>query len=235
MCTLTKRERQCAALLAEGKRLDEAAHIIGISKRTLDFHLSNARRKLNAKTTTQAVLLYSACGCSSHTETEISNRRLEQRRCLDKVSMLMLARPAVSINARSSIQNEVDKSYVRCTMAGKFTSDFYHTFLGSSPLAAEKFANTDMVHQAGLLDHGIRTLILFYRDPMAVTVATIRELGKLHAGPPLNIEPQLYDLWLAALLSTVERNDPEFNCQLAGAWTHVVRHGIAAMQSVHEG
>ncbi|BBL69565.1 LuxR C-terminal-related transcriptional regulator [Methylogaea oryzae] len=235
MCVLTERERQCAALLAEGKRLDEAAHIIGISKRTLDFHLSNARRKLNAKTTTQAVLLYSACGCSSHGVSRTTDRRANQRRRFDKVSMLMLSRPAASSNARSWIQTLVDKSYVRCATTGRFASDFYQAFLNSSPLVAEKFANTDMEHQARLLDYAIRTLILFFRDPMAVTVETIRALGVLHDRQHLNIDPSLYDPWLDALLAAVEKNDPDFNRQLANAWGQVVRHGVAAMRSVREG
>lgn len=232
MCTLTTRERQCAALLAEGKRLDEAAHVMGISKRTFDFHLSNARRKLNAKTTTQAVLLYSACGCSSHTQLKTPPKPLEQNRRLDRLPAVMLARPASSLDTRGSIQKDVDQSYVRCTTTGRFSNDFYLTFMSSSPLAAERFADTDMDHQAVLLDYAIRTLILFFHEPLAVTLETIKALGKSHGSEHLNIPPQLYSHWLAALLATVKQHDPKFNRKLALAWTQVVSHGIAAMQSL---
>lgn len=102
-------------------------------------------------------------------------------------------------------------------------------------MAAAKFVNTNMAQQRRLLDYGIRTLILFYHEPIGVTVGHLRALGQLHASPQLDIEPELYDQWLAALLRTAERNDPEFNSDLASAWTQVVRHGIAAMQSVREG
>ncbi|WP_027582046.1 autoinducer binding domain-containing protein [Bradyrhizobium sp. Ai1a-2] len=54
-CALSQRERQCLAWAARGKTLAEAAVLIGITSRTVAFHLENARRKLGAVTIAHAV------------------------------------------------------------------------------------------------------------------------------------------------------------------------------------
>jgi DNA-binding CsgD family transcriptional regulator len=52
---LTKREEECLTWCSEGKTSWEIAKILGISERTVFFHVQNASRKLNASTRTQAV------------------------------------------------------------------------------------------------------------------------------------------------------------------------------------
>jgi LuxR family transcriptional activator of conjugal transfer of Ti plasmids len=52
---LTQRERQCLSWAARGKKMPETAKILGITTRTVVFHLENARSKLSASTVTQAV------------------------------------------------------------------------------------------------------------------------------------------------------------------------------------
>jgi LuxR family transcriptional regulator, activator of conjugal transfer of Ti plasmids len=52
---LTQRERQCLWWTARGKKMPEIASILGVSKRTVVFHLENARAKLKSATITQAV------------------------------------------------------------------------------------------------------------------------------------------------------------------------------------
>ncbi len=52
---LTDRERECLRWSAAGKTIWEAAAILGVSERTVRFHLENARCKLNALSTTHAV------------------------------------------------------------------------------------------------------------------------------------------------------------------------------------
>jgi LuxR family transcriptional activator of conjugal transfer of Ti plasmids len=53
--TLTQRERQCLAWAARGKTSAEIASIIGITPRTVHFHIANARRKLDASSLSQTV------------------------------------------------------------------------------------------------------------------------------------------------------------------------------------
>jgi len=55
---LTARERDCLQLLARGLLAAEVTAELGISQSTLDAHLASARRKLDARTTLQAVLRF---------------------------------------------------------------------------------------------------------------------------------------------------------------------------------
>lgn len=52
---LSQRERQCVAWAARGKTLAEAAVLMGITPRTVAFHLDNARRKLGTTTIAHCV------------------------------------------------------------------------------------------------------------------------------------------------------------------------------------
>jgi DNA-binding response OmpR family regulator len=53
---LNEREADCLTWSARGKTSAEIAMILGLSKRTVDFHVENARRKLNAATRIEAVV-----------------------------------------------------------------------------------------------------------------------------------------------------------------------------------
>lgn len=54
---LTSRERDCLSWAAEGKTAWETSVILGIAEATVIFHIENAKKKLGAKTTTQAVAI----------------------------------------------------------------------------------------------------------------------------------------------------------------------------------
>jgi len=53
--TLTRRELDCLAWLAEGLTAAEIAGRLALSERTVHFHLNNVRRKLDASTLPQAI------------------------------------------------------------------------------------------------------------------------------------------------------------------------------------
>ena len=53
---LSGREVEALTWVARGKTSAEIAQILGLSKRTVDFHIDNAREKLGAATRTQAVM-----------------------------------------------------------------------------------------------------------------------------------------------------------------------------------
>jgi DNA-binding response OmpR family regulator len=53
---LNDREVEVLTWVARGKTSSEIAQIIGLTKRTIDFHIDNARGKLGAATRTEAVL-----------------------------------------------------------------------------------------------------------------------------------------------------------------------------------
>ncbi|KRR25225.1 hypothetical protein CQ14_09400 [Bradyrhizobium lablabi] len=54
---LTQRECQCLAWSARGKSVVDIAAIVGISPRTVVFHLENCRRKLNAASLTHCAVI----------------------------------------------------------------------------------------------------------------------------------------------------------------------------------
>jgi DNA-binding response OmpR family regulator len=53
---LNDREVETLTWVARGKTSAEIAQILGLTKRTVDFHIDNARTKLDAATRTQAVI-----------------------------------------------------------------------------------------------------------------------------------------------------------------------------------
>lgn len=53
---LNEREIETLTWSARGKTSDEIALVLGLSKRTVDFHIDNARTKLGVATRTQAVV-----------------------------------------------------------------------------------------------------------------------------------------------------------------------------------
>ncbi len=53
---LNDREIEILTWVARGKTSAEIAKILGLAKRTVDFHLDNAREKLGARTRTEAVV-----------------------------------------------------------------------------------------------------------------------------------------------------------------------------------
>lgn len=52
---LSDREREAMLWTADGKTASEIAPILGLTKRTVDFHIHNATKKLNARNKTHAV------------------------------------------------------------------------------------------------------------------------------------------------------------------------------------
>jgi DNA-binding CsgD family transcriptional regulator len=54
---LTRREIECLHLLASGEQLKRVAHLLGLTPRTVEHYVAAARRKLGARTTTQAVAI----------------------------------------------------------------------------------------------------------------------------------------------------------------------------------
>lgn len=53
---LTPREREVVSWLARGKTADEIARLLGLSPRTVEYHIANAGQKLNTKNRTHTVV-----------------------------------------------------------------------------------------------------------------------------------------------------------------------------------
>lgn len=59
---LTTREVEVLSLLAHGKRTDQIAYHMGVSRATVEFHIRNARTKTGSSTREQAVARALASG-----------------------------------------------------------------------------------------------------------------------------------------------------------------------------
>ncbi|GGF00932.1 hypothetical protein GCM10011611_03140 [Aliidongia dinghuensis] len=57
LARLTRRELECLRLLAEGEQPKRIAHMLGLTPKTVEHYVGSARRKLGARTTTQAVVI----------------------------------------------------------------------------------------------------------------------------------------------------------------------------------
>ncbi|MBD3814369.1 MAG: globin [Betaproteobacteria bacterium] len=124
--------------------------------------------------------------------------------------------------------NRVMQSYGRCCASAAFFDEFYATFLASSPAVREKFVKTDMVAQKQLLRAGILNLVLFARG---MPDTKLRALGQSHSRAGLDIRPELYDLWVEALLKTIGQHDRQLEQADLQAWRLVLNKGIDVIKA----
>jgi len=127
-----------------------------------------------------------------------------------------------------SAANKVMQSYGRCCACPDFFDTFYRNFLASSPLIREKFAHTDMVAQKQLLRQGILNLVMHARG---MPDTKLRALGESHSRFKMDIRPELYDLWLDALLNTIDQFDQQCDAETRQAWREVLNKGIAVIKA----
>lgn len=124
--------------------------------------------------------------------------------------------------------DRVMQSYGRCCASPDFFDTFYRHFLASSPLIREKFVDTDMAAQKQLLRQGILNLVMHARG---MSDSKLRALGESHSRQRLDIRPELYDLWLDALLLTISEHDKEYDANVGQAWREVLNKGIAVIKA----
>jgi hemoglobin-like flavoprotein len=123
-------------------------------------------------------------------------------------------------------------SLKRCLADAHFLESFYDAFVGSSDEVREKFKNTDMTRQVRMLEDSLYVLAVAvqggHASPARGALPTIAER---HSRQDLDIRPELYDLWLEALLKTVTEYDPEYGPEIGTAWRDTLAAGIDYMRS----
>ncbi|PTS85409.1 globin [Pseudomonas sp. HMWF032] len=122
----------------------------------------------------------------------------------------------------------VMQSYGRCCASPDFFDSFYRHFLASSPQVREKFTHTEMGGQKQLLRQGILNLVMHARG---MPDSKLRALGESHSRAKLDIRPELYDLWLEALLLTIGEHDKQCTAEIRQAWREVLNKGIAIIKA----
>ena len=117
----------------------------------------------------------------------------------------------------------------RCLAQGTFMRSFYERFLGSSDEVREKFEDVDMERQFQMVTDSLYVLAVVAEDAHGPEV--LAGLADRHSRKGADVRPELYDLWLAALMKTVAGFDPEFGPEVEEAWRETLAPGIAYMRS----
>ncbi len=85
-----------------------------------------------------------------------------------------------------------------------------------------------MTAQKQLLRAGILNLVLFARG---MPDTKLRALGQSHSRAGLDIRPELYDLWVEALLKTIGQHDRQLEQADLQAWRLVLNKGIDVIKA----
>ena len=132
-------------------------------------------------------------------------------------------------------QDSVDvfrRSLHRCLGDPAFLQSFYEAFVGSSEEVREKFKNTDMKRQVRMLENSLYVLAVAVQGGVnSPARSDLPRIAERHSRRDLDIRPELYDLWLASLLETAKRYDPEFTPEIEAAWRDTLAAGIDYMRS----
>ena len=112
-----------------------------------------------------------------------------------------------------------------------FFRRFYEVFSASSDEVAHKFADTDIDKQVRVLQKAMFHLISFYL--VKNTNHFMEDIALSHDQDHLDINPELYDLWLDALLQTVAEMDVQAREGTELAWKIVMMPGILYLKFHH--
>jgi len=148
----------------------------------------------------------------------------------NSVSLLSLDCRYACYKGEFAIENIFKHSLHKCEENEKFLTRFYEHFLTTSPRVAEKFADTDFERQKDALRLSLRMMAMASVESDAADLY-LEYIAKRHNRHHWNIEPDLYELWLDALIDTVREFDDEFDAEVEQAWRSVLRYGIDYMSS----
>ena len=120
----------------------------------------------------------------------------------------------------------------RCLAAPGFFESFYGSFIGASEEVKEKFKNTDMKRQSRMLEDSLFVLAVAAQGGEdSPARSALPDLARKHSREGQEIRPELYDLWLEALLETAKIHDPDFSPEVEAAWRETLAPGIDFMRS----
>jgi hemoglobin-like flavoprotein len=121
-------------------------------------------------------------------------------------------------------------SLTRCLGIPAFLDRFYEIFLESSPEVAEKFKRTNFARQKVALGQSLYLMVMAAEGGEAA-VAYLDRIAARHGRDDLDIRPELYDVWLDALIATARELDPEFDDDTEAVWREMIRPGIEIMRA----
>lgn len=129
------------------------------------------------------------------------------------------------------VHSVVRPSFQRCCAQGdEFFDAFYARLSEKAPEIGPMFADTNMRRQNALLRNGIESLLAHAEGAASAETELVR-LGELHGRNELDIRPELYPLWVEALIESVCEHDPQHTEMTEPAWRDVIAAGIELIVS----
>lgn len=113
-----------------------------------------------------------------------------------------------------------------------FFQSFYQRFIEADPRVGKHFVDTNMERQQKMLEKSFYRLLVFYATNS--TDDYLEEVAIRHSKLVLNIELDLFDVWLECLIDTVREYDPEFSDDIELSWRLLLATGIAYMKFKHD-
>lgn len=108
-----------------------------------------------------------------------------------------------------------------------FYMEFYKLLIETSPEAARKFEHTDMNQQIRSLRASVGVLMAYSQN--GIRQDHLFRLAERHGPKGVDIQPELYTVWLNCLIDTVRAFDRRFNERVEDAWRFVFSKGIEFM------
>ena len=119
----------------------------------------------------------------------------------------------------------VKDSMQRCLAKPEFLDRFYDEFM-KSPEIRDKFQNTNMAMQKIVLKS---SLYLMLNVAGGKPGDAMNQLAVSHDRTHRNIPPELYALWLNAMMFAVKNTDNQYTLEMEKSWREVMQTGIDYM------
>jgi hemoglobin-like flavoprotein len=119
-------------------------------------------------------------------------------------------------------------SVTRCMEEHAFIPAFYEQLFDASDEIKAKFRFTDLEKQSDML----RRSLLLCAEATAGRTEALREVNEratTHDRDHLNIEPQLYAVWIDTLIATASDFDLQWNADVEAAWRKILGHVVQQM------
>ena len=113
-----------------------------------------------------------------------------------------------------------------------FLDAFYDNFLATSPEIAKRFDPSRLDALKRMLAISIVHVAKYY--PTQEPDTLLKVLAARHSRHDLDVRPELYEHWTAALLDTVKVFDSKFDDVTAEAWRRVLAPGVDYMKSRYD-
>lgn len=113
----------------------------------------------------------------------------------------------------------------------RFFDYFYKIFSKSHPDVAKAFQNTNMDEQKVRLRKSLLYSINFITN--SDNFNSMQQIAISHNRHHYNIKPELYDIWMDCMITTVKEFDPLFNDDIELAWRLAFAPGITYMKFMY--